>query len=145
MPAERLKQLRNDAGIKKPAPECSLHIDWYRLGTQYFPMHICNVPRHSKASGFHFKHVQTKFKQIYIMYSATLWIISTQARYYLRQEAQCQWLRQLVWHTRQEAPRRSHFLVKAKQAKVGRSIHFPPATHCTSTSQGLQSSGKRQA
>lgn len=53
-------------GLKRPAPECSLHIDRYCLGTQSFPMHICNIPWHSKASEntwpFHFKHVQTKFK-----------------------------------------------------------------------------------
>lgn len=55
-------------GLKRPAPECSLHIDRYCLGTQSFPMHICNIPWHSKASEntwpFHFKHVQTKFNLI---------------------------------------------------------------------------------
>lgn len=55
-------------GLKRPAPECSLHIDRYCLGTQSFPTHICNIPWHSKASEntwpFHFKHVQTKFNLI---------------------------------------------------------------------------------
>ena len=68
VPTERLNSFEMMLGLKRSAPECSLHIDRYCLGTRSFPMHICNIPRHSKASEntwpFHFKHVQTKFNLI---------------------------------------------------------------------------------
>lgn len=108
-------------GLKRPAPECSLHIDWYCLGTQSFPMHICNIPWHSKASAP--QHDTISDKQL----NANDWD---------------SFFRILGKKHHEGA---TSLLKQNRLRSVAVRCHFPPATHCTSTSQGLQSSGKRQA